>query len=76
MLNNFYTIQSVAEYLKKEISGYYISEVFSQEKNKFLIEVKKNSTDEEFKILEFSIEKESNFLVEKKYFSKAKKKLC
>ena len=73
MLNNFYTIQSVAEYLKKEICGYYISEVFSQEKNKFLIEVKKNSTDEEFKILEFSIEKESNFLVEKKYFSKAKK---
>lgn len=73
MLNNFYTIKSVVEYLKKEISGYYISEVFSQEKNKFLIEVKRDSTGEEFKILEFSIEKENNFLVEKKYFSKAKK---
>lgn len=73
MLNNYYTIHSVAEFFKKEISGYFISEAFSQEKNKFLIEIKKNSSAEEYKMLEFSIEKEKNYLTEKNFFSKAKK---
>jgi predicted ribosome quality control (RQC) complex YloA/Tae2 family protein len=72
MPNNYFTIREVAKYLNKNISGYFIDEIFTQEKNKLFINLasdeKINST-----ILEYSIEKGNIYLVLKENFSKAKK---
>ena len=72
MLNNYFTIREVAKFLSKSISGYTIHEIYTQEKNKLLIELI-NETDRAEKILEYSIEKGFLYLLLKENFSKAKK---
>lgn len=72
MPNNYFTIREVARYLNNNISGYTIEEVYTQEKNKLLFELL-NSVNKDSKMLEFSIEKDHNYLILKDNFSKAKK---
>lgn len=72
MLNNFYTIKAIAQNLNKEISGYLVKEIFTQEKNKLLIEIFKEETSYN-KVLEFSIERNYNYLLIKNNYTKAKK---
>ncbi len=72
MLNNYFTLKAVAKYLNENIPGYYISEIYTQEKNKLLIELSNDET-KAVKVLEFSIEKDYNCLILKNNFSKAKK---
>ncbi|MEO8666367.1 MAG: NFACT family protein, partial [Ignavibacteria bacterium] len=72
MLNNYFTIRETADYLNKNVPGYIIHEIYTQEKNKLLIELlNENNKDE--KILEYSIEKGFQYLLFKENFSKAKK---
>lgn len=70
MINNYFIIREMANYLDKNITGYITKEIYSQEKNKLLIELIKGEDD---KILEFSIERGFNYLMLKNNFSKAKK---
>ena len=72
MLNNYFTIREVAKFFNKNINGYLIKEIYSQEKNKLLIELTTKDAQES-KMLEFSIEKDFNYLLLKNNFSKAKK---
>ncbi|MEP7146068.1 MAG: NFACT RNA binding domain-containing protein [bacterium] len=72
MLNNYFTIREVAEYLNRNISGYIINEIYTQEKNKLLIELINHETKTE-KILEYSVERGFNYLLLKDNFTKAKK---
>jgi predicted ribosome quality control (RQC) complex YloA/Tae2 family protein len=72
MLNNYFTIREVAKYMDENISGYFIDEIFTQEKNKLFINLI-NDEKRDAKILEYSIEKGNIYLVLKENFSKAKK---
>jgi len=72
MLNNYFIIKEVAEFLNKNIGGYLIKEIYSQVKNKILFELV-NSNTSDSKVLEFSIERDYNYLLVKNNFSKAKK---
>lgn len=72
MPNNYFTIREVSKYLNNNVSGYTIEEVYTQEKNKLLFELL-NSENKDSKMLEFSIEKDHNYLILKDNFSKAKK---
>ncbi len=71
MLNNYFTIKELAGYLSNNISGGLIKDIYTQEKNKLLIEVYNNNRG--LKILEFSVEKGFNYLMLKDHYSKAKK---
>ncbi|HMS65428.1 MAG TPA: hypothetical protein PKD83_09275, partial [Ignavibacteria bacterium] len=73
MLNNYYTIVSVSRYLNECFTGYFILDIFSQEKNKLLFEIKKEVSDADSEILEFSVDRNRNYLICKTFFSKAKK---
>ena len=72
MLNNYFTIRETANYLKANISGYIIKEIYTQEKNKLLVEV---ISPENYSsgIFEFSIEKEFNYIILRRNYSRAKK---
>lgn len=70
MLNNYFTIKQVAKYLNENISGSTICEIYSQEKNKLIIATEKENA---VFILEYSIDKDYNYLILKNNFSKAKK---
>jgi len=72
MLNNYFTIRETADYLKASISGYFIKEIYTQEKNKLLIEVISPNNDSSG-IIEFSIEKELNYIFIKSNYSRSKK---
>ena len=72
MLNNYFTIKEVSGYLNECIQGYSINDIYTQEKNKLLIEVIKIENDKAI-VLEFSIEKDLNYLLVKTNYSKAKK---
>jgi len=72
MLNNYFTIREIANYLKTNISGYVIKEIYTQEKNKLLIEVISSQSDKS-RIIEFSIEKDLNYIILKRNYSRAKK---
>jgi len=72
MLNNYFTIRETANYLKANISGYIIKEIYTQEKNKLLVEVNSSQTGSS-RIIEFSIEKDLNYILIKSNYSRAKK---
>lgn len=71
MPNNYFTIREIAEYLNDNISGYSIKEIYTQEKNKLLIELSNEA--HRGKILEYSVEREYNYLFLRNNFSKANK---
>ncbi|HMQ68588.1 MAG TPA: NFACT RNA binding domain-containing protein [Ignavibacteria bacterium] len=72
MLNNYYTIKETALYLNKLLSGMTMEDCFTQEKNKLLFEISDPDIQKSF-ILEFSIEKDYNYLIIKNHYSKSKK---
>lgn len=69
-INNYYIIKETAKFLNKEIKGCIIDEIITQEKN-ILNLILRN--DVEQKILEFSIEKNYEYLILKESFGKARK---
>lgn len=71
MLNNYFTVRETANYLNRTISGFLIEEIFSQEKNKLVISLTDEIAGEKLYV-EFSIEKNSQYLIIRKNFSKAK----
>jgi len=72
MLKNYFVLKELTRNLAKELAGFYIREIFSQEKNKLIIFF---SDDKETtkKYLEFSCESILPYLILKDKFSKAKK---
>ncbi|HMS32557.1 MAG TPA: NFACT RNA binding domain-containing protein [Ignavibacteria bacterium] len=72
MLNNYFIIKEVASHLNECLRGLYINDIYTQEKNKLLIEVI-DSMEDNPTMLEFSIEKDLNYLLVKSNYSKAKK---
>ena len=70
MLDNFYLIKELAKYLNENFAGFFISDIFSQEKNKAVFCLKKNS---EIHFIEFAIDNKRNYLVIRENFSRAKK---
>jgi len=72
MLNNYFTIREVSNYLKANVKGFLISEIYTQEKNKLLIEVIDPDNSNSM-LMEFSIEKNLNYLLVRNNYSKAKK---
>lgn len=69
-INNYYIIKEVAGFLEKEISGCVIDEIVTQEKN-ILHLILRNEVEQKF--LEFSIEKNYEYLILKENFGKARK---
>lgn len=72
MLNNYFTIKETAKYLKENISGYSVNDIYTQEKDKMLIEVNDIDRDKSM-ILEYSVEKDLNYIIIKNNYSKARK---
>jgi len=70
-MNNFYIISETANYLSEKFKDAVFTDIYTQEKNKLIIEV--TSAVNEIKLLEFSAEKSFNYLIEKNNFSKASK---
>ncbi len=74
MLNNFFTLKELARYLSEKSSGNQISDAYSQEKNKLIIELNLNDSGSHMKTaLEYSVERGSNYLIFKENFSRAKR---
>lgn len=69
-INNYYIINEVSKFLKKEVTGCIIDEIVTQEKN-ILHLILRNEVEQ--KILEFSIEKNYEYLILKENFGKARK---
>ena len=72
MLKNYFVLKELARYIAKELAGFYIREIFSQEKNKLVMFLSDDKTMIE-KYLEFSCESTLPYLILKDKFSKAKK---
>lgn len=72
MLNNFFLLKEIAAFLEKEISGYTIYEIYTQEKDKLVFILQKQGTGN-LKYLEFSCDDKLPYLLLKKDFSKARK---
>ena len=72
MLKNYFVLKEVAQYLDSVLQGFCIREVFTQEKNKFVMCFSDNGNTE-FKYLEFSCDNTLPYLILKQNFSKAKK---
>lgn len=72
MLDNFFLLGEVSKYLDKEISGYTIKEIFTQEKEKLVISLIHPQSDEK-KYLEFSCDSKLPYLFLKSDYAKARK---
>lgn len=72
MLDNFFLLNETAKFLRKEISGYKIKEVFTQEKDKVVISLLSIETLIT-KFLEFSTSDKLPYILIKEDFKKAKK---
>ncbi len=72
MLDNFFLLREVSKYLDKEISGYIIKEIFTQEKEKLVISLFHRQSDEK-KYLEFSCDSKLPYLFLKSEYIKARK---
>lgn len=74
MLDNFFLLKEVSKFLEKEISGYKITEIFTQEKDKLIISFL-NQKSNLIKFIEFSCDDKIPYLILKNNFHKAKKNL-
>ena len=72
MLKNYFVLKEAARYLDSALHGFCIKEVFTQEKNKFVMSFYENGNSE-LKYLEFSCDSTLHYLILKQNFSKAKK---
>lgn len=72
MLDNFFLLGEVSKYLDKEISGYTIKEIFTQDKEKLVISLFHRQSDEK-KYLEFSCDSKLPYLFLKSEYIKARK---
>ncbi len=72
MLDNFFLLKEISKFLDEEISGYTIKEIFTQEKDKLILDLF-HSTDLKSKYIEFSSNEKFPYIVLKNKFSKAKK---
>ncbi|MBI5401936.1 MAG: DUF814 domain-containing protein [Ignavibacteriae bacterium] len=70
MLDNFYLLKEVSSLLQKEINGYLIKDIFTQEKDKLVFHLSNNFSD---KFLEFSCSDKLPFLIFKEDYKKAKR---
>jgi predicted ribosome quality control (RQC) complex YloA/Tae2 family protein len=74
LLSNFFLLNEVSKYLEKEISGYKIKEIFTQEKDKLVITLfHPQSID--LKYLEFSCNEKLPYLFFISEFRKSKKNI-
>ncbi len=73
LFNNYFILKYLADFLNNEIKDRIIIDIFSQEKNKLVISLKKNISTDDIKFLEFSCEKGSTYLVLREIFYKAKR---
>ena len=72
MLDNFFLLKEVSEFLKKEITGYSIKEIHTQEKDKLVISLS-DKESAELKFLEFSCDDKLPYLLLKNDYNKARK---
>jgi predicted ribosome quality control (RQC) complex YloA/Tae2 family protein len=72
LLDNFFLLKEVAKFLGKEISGYTIKEIFTQEKDKLVINLF-NPKSLFTKFIEFSSDDKIPYLLLKYEYGKAKK---
>ncbi|MCX6166024.1 MAG: NFACT RNA binding domain-containing protein, partial [Ignavibacteriae bacterium] len=72
MLDNFFLLKEVSKFLKKEIIGYTIKEIFTQEKDKLVISLI-NPESSITKFIEFSSNDKIPYLLLKDEYNKAKK---
>jgi predicted ribosome quality control (RQC) complex YloA/Tae2 family protein len=72
LLDNFFLLKEVAVFLEKEITGYSIKEIHTQEKDKLVITLF-NPISPGLKFIEFSAEDKLPYLLLKNEYSKAKK---
>jgi predicted ribosome quality control (RQC) complex YloA/Tae2 family protein len=72
LLDNFFLLKEVSKYLKKEISGFTIKEIFTQEKDKLVI-ILSDTQSSLIKFIEFSTEDKNPYLLLKNEYGKAKK---
>jgi predicted ribosome quality control (RQC) complex YloA/Tae2 family protein len=72
LLDNFFLLKEVSIFLKKEITGYSIKEIHTQEKDKLVITLS-NKYFPDYKFVEFSCSDKLPYLLLKNEYSKAKK---
>ena len=72
MLKNYFVLKELAHNICEELTGFYIREIFSQEKNKLIIFFSDDKAVNG-KYMEFSCESILPYLILKDKFSKAKK---
>lgn len=71
MLDNFYLLKEVSKFLEKEITGFHIEEIFTQEKDKLVLALSDNS--DICKYIEFSCKDKLPYLFIKDDYKKAKR---
>jgi len=72
LLDNFFLLKEVSEFLEKEITGYSIKEIHTQEKDKLVISLSDKDSGES-KFLEFSCDDKLPYILLKNNYSKARK---
>jgi predicted ribosome quality control (RQC) complex YloA/Tae2 family protein len=72
LLDNFFLLKEVSKFLEKEISGYIIKEIYTQEKDKLVITLS-GKDSREIKFIEFSCSEQLPYIFLKNEYSKAKK---
>ncbi|MCX7834170.1 MAG: NFACT RNA binding domain-containing protein [Ignavibacteria bacterium] len=73
MLTNYFFIKHLSNYLKYELQFYKIEEIFSQEKNKLVISLKRKCGKDELKYIEFCVDRDFPYLILRFNFKKAKR---
>jgi predicted ribosome quality control (RQC) complex YloA/Tae2 family protein len=72
LLNNFFLLKEISKFLNKEISGFSVEEIFTQEKDKLVIKLTEKETSIN-KFIEFSCEDKNPYLLLRDNYKKAKK---
>lgn len=72
MLDNFFLLKNISKFLNEEISGFFIKEIHTQEKDKLVFNLCNKLTDT-VKFIEFSSDNKLPYLFLKDNYKKAKK---